>query len=49
MVREGHDRDYEMVVLEDACCGMSLEEHENAIKSLQRFCRMTTSQDVTFE
>ena len=49
MVREGHDRDYEMVVLEDACCGISLEEHDNAIKSLQRFCRMTTSQDVTFE
>lgn len=48
-VREGHDRDYEMVVLEDACCGLSTEEHENAIKGLQRFCRITTSQDVVFE
>lgn len=48
-VREGHDRDYEMVVLEDACCGLSAEEHDNAIKGLQRFCRMTTSQDVVFE
>ena len=38
-VREGHDRDYEMVVLEDACCGLSTDEHESAIKSLQRFCR----------
>ncbi len=28
IVREGHDRDYEMVVLEDACCGLSREEHE---------------------
>lgn len=48
-VREGHDRDYEMVVLEDACCGLSTEEHENAIKGLQRFCRITTTQDVVFE
>jgi len=49
LVREGHDRDYEMVVLEDCCCGLSAEEHEGAIKSLQRFCRITTSTDVTFE
>jgi len=48
-VREGHDRDYEMVVLEDCCCGVSAEEHDNAIKGLQRFCRMTNSQDVVFE
>jgi nicotinamidase-related amidase len=48
-VREGHDRDYEMVVIEDGCCGLSLEEHENAMKGLTRFCKITTSQDVVFE
>jgi nicotinamidase-related amidase len=48
-VREGHDRDYEIVVLEDCCCGVSAEEHENAIKGLQRFCRITSSQEVVFE
>ena len=48
-VREGHDRDYELVVLEDCCCGLSTEEHDTAIKSLQRFCRTTTSHDVVFE
>jgi nicotinamidase-related amidase len=48
-VREGHDRDYEMVVLEDCCCGLNAEEHDNAIKSLQRFCRITNSNDVVFE
>ena len=48
-VREGHDRDYEMVVLEDCCCGTSAEEHDNAIKGLARFCRTTNSQDVVFE
>lgn len=48
-VREGHDRDLEMVVVEDACCGLSIEEHEGAMKSLQRFCRTTTSADVAFD
>lgn len=48
-VREGHDRDYEMVLLEDCCCALSVEEHESSIKSLQRFCRLSTSTDVVFE
>lgn len=48
-VREGHDRDYEMVVLEDCCCAVTAEEHENAIKGLQRFCTLTNSNDVVFE
>lgn len=48
-VREGHDRDYEMVLLEDCCCALSADEHESAIKLLQRFCRVTSSRDVAFE
>ena len=48
-VREGHDRDYELVLLEDCCCALSAEEHDSSIKSLQRFCRKTTSTDVIFE
>lgn len=48
-VREGHDRDYDMVLLEDCCCALSAEEHEGSIKALQRFCRITTSKDVVFE
>lgn len=48
-VREGHDRDYEMVVLEDGCCGLSKEEHDNAVTGLKRFCSLTTSQEVVFE
>lgn len=47
-VREGHDRDYEMVLLEDCCCALSTEEHDSAIKLLQRFGRITTSADVVF-
>ena len=48
-VREGHDRDYEMVVLEDCCCGLSADEHTGAVKSFQRFCKITTSTEVVFE
>jgi len=47
-VRDGHDRDYEMVVLEDACCGLSKQEHEIAIESLQRFCTITSTEEVSF-
>lgn len=49
MIREGHDRDYEMVLLEDCCCGLSTEEHDNAVAGLKRFCKMTNSEDVVFE
>lgn len=48
-VREGHDRDYRIVVIEDGCCGLTAEEHEIAVKSFQRFCKVTTSADVVFE
>jgi nicotinamidase-related amidase len=47
-VRDGHDRDYAMVVLEDCCAAHSAEEHRNSIGSLGRFCRMTTSDEVRF-
>ena len=48
-VREGHDRDYEMVLLEDCCCALSAEEHEASIKGLTRFCKLTNSAEVVFE
>lgn len=47
-VRDGHDRDYAMVVLEDCCCAHSAEEHKNSIGSLGRFCTVTTSGEVRF-
>ncbi|MBO9652228.1 MAG: cysteine hydrolase [Variovorax sp.] len=47
-VRDGHDRDFEMVVLEDACCAHSEEEHKNSMGSIARFCRVTTSADVDY-
>lgn len=47
-VREGHDRDYAITVIEDGCCGLSAEEHALAIQSLKRFCTLTTSVEVDF-
>jgi nicotinamidase-related amidase len=35
--REAHDRDYEVVILEDCCAGASADEHLHAIACLRRF------------
>lgn len=47
-VRDGHDRDYAMVLLEDCCAAHSAEEHRNSMGSLARFCQVTTSDQVDF-
>lgn len=47
-VRDGHDRDFDMVVLEDGCAAHSAQEHENSMGSIARFCRITTSAEVDF-
>ena len=46
--KEGHDRDYEMVVLEDCCCALTEEQHHAVIEQMQRIAVMTTSKDVQF-
>lgn len=47
-VREGHDRDYRMILLEDGCSAQSPEEHESAVTGLRAFCQITTSKEVVF-
>jgi nicotinamidase-related amidase len=47
-VRDGHDRDFDMVLLEDCCCAHSEEEHRNSMGSVARFCRIASSADVDF-
>jgi nicotinamidase-related amidase len=47
-VRDGHDRDFDMVVLEDCCCAHSESEHVNSMGSIARFCRTLTSATVDF-
>jgi nicotinamidase-related amidase len=47
-VRDGHDRDFEMVVLEDCCCAHSQQEHANSMGSIARFCRVTAAAEEAF-
>lgn len=48
MVREGHDRDYEVVVLEDCCCALSADEHAQAVAGFKRFCQLVDSTELVF-
>jgi nicotinamidase-related amidase len=47
-VRDAHDRDFDVVVIEDACCAHSEEEHRNSMGSIARFCRVVQSGSVDF-
>lgn len=47
-VRDAHDRDYVCTVIEDCCASASNEDHEAAIRVLQRFATFTTSDAVDF-
>ena len=47
-VREGHDRDYTCVLLEDCCAGATSDEHEHALSGLRRYAQITTAGDVEF-
>lgn len=46
--KDGHDRDYEIVVLEDCCCALSEEQHRCVIDGIKRFAAITTSAEVDF-
>lgn len=48
-VRESHDRDLEVVLLEDACCAMSASEHTNALRSLRPFCTLARADELAFD
>ncbi|MGI4813754.1 MAG: cysteine hydrolase family protein [Janthinobacterium lividum] len=47
-VRDAHDRDFEVILLEDASAAHSAEEHANSINSVGRFCTVTTTDKVSF-
>lgn len=47
-LREGHDRDYACMVVEDCCAGASEEEHRNAISCMRRFGQIQLSSEVNF-
>ena len=41
--REAHDRDYEVVILEDCCAGVTPDEHTHAIACLGRYGKIVNS------
>jgi nicotinamidase-related amidase len=41
--REAHDRDYEVVILEDCCAGVTADEHMHAVACLGRYARIVSS------
>lgn len=48
LAKEGHDRDYEIVVLEDCCAALTDDQHASCIEQMQRIADITTSKEVTF-
>ncbi len=46
--REAHDRDYEVVILEDCCAGVTPDEHMHAIACLERYGTITTGEEFDF-
>jgi nicotinamidase-related amidase len=47
-VRDAHDRDFNVVLIDDACCAHSEEEHRNSVQSISRFCQVVKAADVDF-
>jgi nicotinamidase-related amidase len=43
---EGHDRDYRVVLVEDACAAATLEEHKRSIERLSRLARVVLAADL---
>jgi len=48
VAKEGHDRDYHIVIIDDCCCAGSEEEHRFLRDNMARFADVTTSTDVDF-
>ena len=41
--RDAHDRDYEVVILEDCCAGATADEHGHAVECLRRYATILRS------
>jgi nicotinamidase-related amidase len=46
--REAHDRDYECIILEDCCAGVTPDEHMHAIACLGRYATITATDAFNF-
>ncbi|OZI71878.1 isochorismatase family cysteine hydrolase [Bordetella genomosp. 12] len=46
IVREAHDRDYTVVILEDACAAPTVEEHVSSIALLRTIAQVTSVEEL---
>ena len=46
--KDGHDRDYDVYVLDDCCCALSEEQHQAVIDQMKRMTTIVTASTVTF-
>lgn len=46
--RDAHDRDYECVIFEDCCAGVTADEHMHAIACLGRYASIVNSAEFDF-
>jgi len=46
--KDGHDRDYEVYVLDDCCAAITDEQHQAVIEQMQRMTTILTSREATF-
>lgn len=46
--RDAHDRDYEVVILEDCCAGVTADEHMHAVACLGRYATIVPSSAFDF-
>lgn len=46
--KDGHDRDYDVYVLDDCCCALSEAQHQAVIDQMKRMTTILTAAAVTF-
>lgn len=47
--RDAHDRDYQVVIVEDACGAIDREVHQNAIKMLSRIAKIIAADKLALD
>lgn len=46
--KDGHDRDYDVFVLDDCCCALGEVQHQAVIDQMKRMTTILTAKQVTF-
>jgi nicotinamidase-related amidase len=46
--KEGHDRDYEIVIVADACCALPAAQHDAVLDQVRRFATIVTAGALSF-